>query len=73
MPELLTSGEVATMFRVGRQTPARWHKAKKLVAVRTPGGHLRYVRFQVEALISGRALTREETTMLQYLTNGGQS
>ena len=70
MPELLTPGEVSTMFRVDRKTPARWHKAGKLVTVRTPGGHRRYVRFQVEALISGRALTREETTMLQYLTRG---
>ncbi|SNY28878.1 BldC family transcriptional regulator [Paractinoplanes atraurantiacus] len=42
LPELLTSGEVARLFRVDPRTPARWAIAGRLTAIRTPGGHRRY-------------------------------
>lgn len=40
--ELLTTGEVATLFGVHRKTPADWADAGKLPYIMTPGGHRRY-------------------------------
>jgi excisionase family DNA binding protein len=40
--ELLTPGEVATMFRVDPKTVTRWARAGKISAVRTLGGHRRF-------------------------------
>ncbi|MDQ1502811.1 MAG: hypothetical protein QOD57_538, partial [Actinomycetota bacterium] len=40
--ELLTPGEVATMFRVNAKTVTRWARAGKISAVRTLGGHRRF-------------------------------
>ena len=40
--ELLTPGEVATMFRVNPKTVTRWARAGKISAVRTLGGHRRF-------------------------------
>jgi excisionase family DNA binding protein len=44
MPEntLLTSAEVAAMFRVSPKTVARWAQTGKISAVRTLGGHRRF-------------------------------
>ena len=39
---LLTSAEVATLFRVSPKTVARWARIGKLAAVWTMGGHRRY-------------------------------
>jgi excisionase family DNA binding protein len=39
---LLTSAEVATLFRVSPKTVTRWARVGKLAAVRTMGGHRRY-------------------------------
>ncbi len=39
---LLTSGEVATLFRVTTKTVTRWAEAGKLPAIRTLGGHRRF-------------------------------
>jgi excisionase family DNA binding protein len=50
---LLTPAEVATMFRVDPKTVTRWAKAGKLDAIRTLGGHRRYRKTQVEALLAG--------------------
>lgn len=52
---LLTPGEVATIFRVDTKTVRRWAVAGKLDSVRTPGGHRRYRRTDVKALIDVRA------------------
>jgi len=48
---LLTPAEVAKMFRVDPKTVTRWAKAGKLTAIRTLGGHRRYRRSEVQALI----------------------
>lgn len=48
---LLTPGEVAAYFRVEPKTVSRWAAADKLPCVRTPGGHRRYRRSQVIALL----------------------
>ena len=39
---LLTSGQVATLFRVTPKTVTRWAEAGKLPAIRTLGGHRRF-------------------------------
>jgi len=48
--ELLTPNEVAELFGVTPRTLVRWEQARKLRAIRTLGGHRRYLRSQVEAL-----------------------
>jgi excisionase family DNA binding protein len=50
--ELLTPAEVADMFRVDRVTVTRWAKKGQLTAIRTLGGHRRYQRREVEALLN---------------------
>lgn len=48
---LLTPAEVASMFRVDPKTVTRWARDGKLTAVRTLGGHRRYLESQVLALL----------------------
>lgn len=50
--DLLTPAEVAQLFRVAPRTVTRWAKTGKLSTFRTLGGHRRYRRGEVEALIS---------------------
>ena len=49
---LLTTAEVATMFRVDPKTVTRWAKAGKLTSIRTLGGHRRYRESEVKALLN---------------------
>lgn len=46
--QLLAPIEVAEMFRVTSATVAKWAGQGRLAFVRTPGGHRRYSRQQVE-------------------------
>lgn len=46
----LTSGEVALIFGVTKTTVKRWAEDGHLAAFRTPGGHHRFRRQDVEAL-----------------------
>jgi excisionase family DNA binding protein len=48
---LLTPAEVAKLFRVDPKTVTRWARAGKLTAIRTLGGHRRYRRSEVQALL----------------------
>ena len=48
---LLTPGEVATMFRVDPKTVTRWANAGKITAVRTLGGHRRFVESEIRGLL----------------------
>ena len=48
---LLTPAEVAKLFRVDPKTVTRWATAGKLTAIRTLGGHRRYRRSEVQALL----------------------
>ncbi|SHI45627.1 DNA binding domain-containing protein, excisionase family [Nocardiopsis flavescens] len=50
-PEVLTSGEVAQMLRVTAVTVARWADTGRLTSFRTPGGHRRFLRAEVEAYL----------------------
>lgn len=50
--ELLTSGEVAALFKVERKTVNRWEREGRIPqAIRTPGGHRRYSRAAVMELL----------------------
>ena len=48
---LLTPGEAADIFRVDPKTVAGWARAGKLPAIKTLGGHRRYRRSDVLALL----------------------
>lgn len=48
---LLTPAEVAKLFRVDPKTVTRWAKAGKITAIRTLGGHRRYRKSEVQALL----------------------
>src|SRR5690349_3272661 len=48
--ELLTPGAVAAVLFVDPKTVTRWARAGKIDSIRTPGGHRRYRRSDVEAL-----------------------
>lgn len=50
---LLTPSEVAAMFRVDPKTVTRWAKSGKLTAIRTLGGHRRYLQSEVQRLVAG--------------------
>jgi len=51
--DILTSAEVAAIFRVDIKTVSRWDNTGHLKATfRTPGGHRRYRRADVEKIIS---------------------
>ncbi len=56
---LLTSGEVAALFRVDRKTVSRWAKAGRVDSIRTPGGHRRFRGSEIKALLRG-AETRQQ-------------
>lgn len=49
--ELLLPSEVAQLFKVDVRTVTRWARAGKLSAIRTLGGHRRYLGGEVRALL----------------------
>ncbi len=51
--QLLTPAEVAAILFVDPKTVTRWARAGKLDAIRTPGGHRRYLRSDVLAIMTG--------------------
>lgn len=51
--ELLTTAEVAAMFRVSPKTVWRWERARKLRSARTLGGQRRYYADEVRRLLNG--------------------
>jgi excisionase family DNA binding protein len=53
--ELLKPAEVAQMYKVDPKTVTRWAKAGKMTSIRTPGGHRRYRKAEVLALMSRTA------------------
>lgn len=50
--ELLTSGEVAARFRVGRSTVRRWADTGRIPSFKTPTGQRRYRAADIEAVIA---------------------
>ncbi|WP_345475218.1 helix-turn-helix domain-containing protein [Actinoallomurus oryzae] len=67
--ELLTPREVAELFGVRTTTIARWAREGRLDPFRTPGGHRRYRRASVRALIAAEdasaADSADETKMAE--------
>lgn len=49
---LLTTSEVAVLFRVHPKTVTRWAEAGRLNHVRTLGGHRRFQREEIENLLA---------------------
>jgi excisionase family DNA binding protein len=47
--DLLKPGEVAELFRVDSKTVTRWAQTGKIGSLKTPGGHRRLLRNEVEA------------------------
>lgn len=50
--ELLTPGEVASMFRVDPKTVTRWAQTGRVSSIRTPGGHRRFRASEITALLT---------------------
>lgn len=50
--QLLTPGEVATLFRVDPKTVTRWATAGRIGSIRTPGGHRRFRESEVRTLLA---------------------
>jgi excisionase family DNA binding protein len=57
---LLTPTEVAQLFRVDPKTVKRWALAGRLRSVRTPGGHQRFFKTEIDALLHGTLNVRED-------------
>jgi predicted site-specific integrase-resolvase len=53
-PELLTSAEVARLFRVARSTVISWAYRGLLPYTTTPTGHLRFHRASIERRLAER-------------------
>lgn len=49
-PDLMTPAQAARALHVAPRTVARWAAAGRILAVRTPGGHRRYRRVDVQTL-----------------------
>jgi excisionase family DNA binding protein len=48
---LYTPGEVAAIFRVDPKTVTRWAAAGRITSIRTPGGHRRFRKSEVDRLV----------------------
>jgi excisionase family DNA binding protein len=57
--QLLTPAEVASMFRVNPKTVTRWARAGKISAIRTLGGHRRFKKSEIDALLKAVEETPE--------------
>jgi len=50
--DLMTPGEVAAVFRVDPKTVTRWAAAGRIRSIRTPGGHRRFNRKEIEEMMA---------------------
>ncbi|MFE3461389.1 helix-turn-helix domain-containing protein [Nocardiopsis aegyptia] len=48
---VLTSSEVAALFRVDIKTVSRWANQRRLPSFQTPGGHRRFLQGDVRAAL----------------------
>lgn len=48
--QFMTPGEVARLLKVDAKTVGRWAEAGKIAFIRTPGGHRRFRKADVDAL-----------------------
>ena len=72
--DLLTPAEVAAIFRVDSKTVTRWAAAGRMTSIRTPGGHRRFRRSEVNRMLRGdtptEALSRKPVNLLRPRTHG---
>lgn len=47
----VSPGDVAQLFGVSVATVRNWDRDGKLIAIRTPGGHRRFLRADLDALM----------------------
>ena len=59
--DLLTTTEAAAVLQVSANTVRDWADSGALAGVRTPGGHRRFRRSDVDALLAPSAPTGEPT------------
>jgi excisionase family DNA binding protein len=59
--DLLTTREVAAMFRVSPITVNRWAREGKLTPAPSPGGHRRYSRAALEVFSQTRGTVPRQT------------
>lgn len=52
-PEMIPAGEVCRLLGVHPKTVKRWANEGKLRCIKTPGGHRRFFRSEILALIQG--------------------
>jgi excisionase family DNA binding protein len=50
---LLTTSEVAELFRVDQSTIRRWIDEGRIASITLPGGRKRYRRSDIEAILAG--------------------
>ena len=50
---LLTPGEVASRLRVDAKTVTRWAEKGLIGSIKTPGGHNRFRRAEIDAIMNG--------------------
>ncbi|WP_304451412.1 BldC family transcriptional regulator [Nocardiopsis sp. YSL2] len=50
--DVLTATEVAQAFRVDAKTVSRWANEGRISSFRTPGGHRRFHKHEVDALLA---------------------
>lgn len=55
--ELQTVVEVAARFRVNPRTITNWVRKHKLAATRTPGGHYRFRKVDIDRILGAGAET----------------
>jgi len=53
--ELMTPSEVGEALRVDAKTVTRWAERGLIRAIKTPGGHNRFYRTDIEAIVNGEA------------------
>ena len=51
--ELMTPSEVGEALRVDAKTVTRWAERGLIRAIKTPGGHNRFYRTDIEAIVNG--------------------
>ncbi|HEU5159036.1 MAG TPA: BldC family transcriptional regulator [Streptosporangiaceae bacterium] len=58
--ELLTPAEVARLFGVDPKTVTRWAQAGRIGSIRTLGGHRRFFKEEVDALLCGKPYVHDD-------------
>lgn len=53
---LLTPGEVASLLRVDPKTVTRWAERGLIESIKTPGGHNRFPKSCVDAILNGESI-----------------